>query len=125
MSAHNTGTLRVGNVGGSIVSDTPSVGQLGDSDCLEYYGGYLVAESATPSNAARLIACWNALRDLSAEQIEDDAFVKMRADRDELLKALDRLQASERAPRNEWLAAHAAARETISQHKTKRGSPAT
>lgn len=37
------------------------------------------------ANARRIVACVNALESLSIEQIEDDAFVKMRTDRDELL----------------------------------------
>ena len=51
---HTPGPWRVGKSGGSVVADQPITGMAG-SDHVDYYGGHLVAESITPSNA-RLIA---------------------------------------------------------------------
>lgn len=50
--------IRLGR-NGSIVSDTP-VPEISGSDDVNYYGGHLMAESVSPENARRLVACWNA-----------------------------------------------------------------
>lgn len=52
--AHTPGPWRVGRRG-SVVADSP-VPQISGSDAVEYYGGHLIAESITPSNAALVAA---------------------------------------------------------------------
>lgn len=72
------------------------------------------------ANARRLVACWNACAVFSTEELEhqdqerlfDGLQGQIRdgcAERDELVTALHRLAAAEKAPRQEWLDAHAAA----------------
>jgi hypothetical protein len=90
---------------GAVVSDTP-VPEISGSDAVDYYGGHLIAESVTPSNARRIVACVNAcagMEDPAAEiarlQAENDELdeqctkrileiYKLRAERDELESAL-------------------------------------
>ena len=51
------GEWRRGNAGASIVSDQPvEHGPLG-CDCVEYYGGHLIAESINSRNLAYIAAC--------------------------------------------------------------------
>lgn len=65
---HAKGPIRIGR-DGSIVSDDQGAHVAG-GDHVDYYGGYLVAESITPSNARRLVACWNAFDGIPTEKIE-------------------------------------------------------
>jgi hypothetical protein len=62
VSKHTPGPWRIGKQGGSVVADTP-VPEMGGSDSLDYYGGHLIAESITPSNA-KLIAAAPELLDV-------------------------------------------------------------
>lgn len=56
---------------GTVVSNT-HVGSAGRGhDDTEYYGGFLICESITHANAARIIACVNACAGLSEEEIRD------------------------------------------------------
>lgn len=66
--SHTPGPWRRGKQGGSVVADVP-VPQMGGSDAVEYYGGHLVAESITPSNA-KLIAAAPDLLALLQELID-------------------------------------------------------
>lgn len=68
MSEHTKGLLRVGH-SGAVVADHP-IPEMSGSDAVEYYGGYLVAESVTAANARRLAACWNACDGFTTEELE-------------------------------------------------------
>ena len=68
MNEHTKGLLRVGH-SGAVVADHP-VPEMSGSDAVEYYGGHLVAESVTASNARRLAACWNACDGFTTEELE-------------------------------------------------------
>ncbi len=57
---------KVGILGGTVVSDTPS--HKVSEDCIEYYGGYLIAESIPKQEYATLIA---AAQDLLAALKEE------------------------------------------------------
>ncbi|MBW3797775.1 hypothetical protein GPK29_11700 [Aeromonas hydrophila] len=72
MTAHTKGLLRVGK-NGAVVADAP-VPEISGSDAVEYYGGHLVAESITPANARRIVACWNLLHEFDTEAIEAGTF---------------------------------------------------
>lgn len=52
--SHTPGPWRVGKCG-AVVCDGPIEKAPGGADHIEYYGGWLVCESITPSNA-RLVA---------------------------------------------------------------------
>lgn len=65
---HSKGCLRIGR-NGAVVSDDQGSHVIG-GDHVDYYGGYLVAESITPSNARRLVACWNAFDGIPTDKIE-------------------------------------------------------
>lgn len=64
---------REGKTGGTVVADS-AVGLtlMGatDPDAFEYYGGNLIAESVSPANARRIVACVNAMKDFTTEQLE-------------------------------------------------------
>lgn len=79
----NQGLLRVGRPG-SIVSDNPVPGMAG-SDAIDYYGGHMVGESITQSNAKRLVLCWNACEGVTNQILEN---VKIH---EEVLKTLEGL----------------------------------
>lgn len=68
MSEHTKGLLRVGRPG-AVVAEHP-VPEMSGSDALDYYGGHMVAESVTPSNARRIVACWNACLGLPTDELE-------------------------------------------------------
>lgn len=68
LSKHTSGPWRVGSHG-SVVANSPIPGVNG-SDAVDYYGGHLVCESVTPSNA-KLIALAPEMYDLLAT-IEND-----------------------------------------------------
>ena len=66
--SYTPGPWRIGKWGGSVVADAPAPG-VGGSDDVEHYGGHLVAESITPSNA-KLIAAAPELLALLIELID-------------------------------------------------------
>ena len=85
MSAqHNAGLLYEGKLFGTIINDNP-VPEIYGSEETEYYGGHLIAESVSPANRRRIIACWNACEGISTEALEDEAPRKLREDRDQIL----------------------------------------
>ena len=57
------GPYKRGKAGG-IVSNYPIEDCLGGSDEIEYYGGYLIAESITPKNGEFLAASWLDIKNL-------------------------------------------------------------
>lgn len=78
---HSREPWRRGKASDSIVCDygenLPPHHAIGDmsakaieSDSLRYYGGHLVAESATPSNISRIVACVNACAGIPTEALE-------------------------------------------------------
>ena len=95
MSKHTPEPWRVGRPG-TVVSDTPVPG-MGGSDAVEYYGGHLIGESIIEANARRIVACVNALKNVSTEWLEaqneivclgspiKDRFLELEKQRDELL----------------------------------------
>jgi len=44
---------------GAVVADEP-VPEIGGSDCVDYYGGHLIAESIAPRNAEFIVRACNA-----------------------------------------------------------------
>jgi hypothetical protein len=72
--SHTPGPWRIGKQGGSVVADIP-IPEIGGSDCIEYYGGHLVAESITPSNAKLIAAAPDMLEALQfiVEQTSEPA----------------------------------------------------
>lgn len=70
MTEHTKGLLRVGRPG-AVVADHP-VPEMSGSDAVEFYGGHLVAESITPANARRIVACWNACHGLPTDELEQN-----------------------------------------------------
>jgi hypothetical protein len=60
------GPYRVGKPGGSIVSDHPVENGASGHDDVEYYGGYLVAETVAPCNQPLLSAAPDLLTVASA-----------------------------------------------------------
>lgn len=72
MIEHTREPWRVGKCSASmgvVVSDEP-VPEINGSDAVDYYGGHLVAESVTPANARRIVACVNACAGISTEELE-------------------------------------------------------
>lgn len=69
--AYSEGIWRAGNTGGCIVTDSPGpcCGPM-DADSLRYYGGHLIAESITPSNLRRILACVNACAGVPTAHLE-------------------------------------------------------
>ena len=97
MSKHTQEPWRVGT-SGSIVANEPVPGISGSYDSLDY-GGYLVGESITPSNAERIAYCVNACAGISNEDLDDitlnggmlsprQEIAELAINRDELLQAL-------------------------------------
>lgn len=68
---YTQGTWRAGAAGGSIVTDSPGVG-CGPMDAASraFYGGYVIAESITPGNRRRILACVNACATVPTEVLE-------------------------------------------------------
>lgn len=66
-----TGPWQEGKAGGSIVTvyAVPGCGPL-DEETRAYYGGYLIAESITPANRRRILACVNACQGIPTAQLE-------------------------------------------------------
>jgi len=60
---------RLGNASGTIVANHPIVGGLQGSNDTDYYGGFLIAESVSHSNAIRIVVCVNACAGLSEADI--------------------------------------------------------
>jgi len=95
MSEHTKGLLRVGRPG-AVVADHP-VPEMSGSDALDYYGGHMVAESVTPANARRIVACWNACLGLPTDELEQrglasafgNQLLHAERQRDVLLEALN------------------------------------
>ncbi len=95
MSEHTKGLLRVGRPG-AVVADHP-VPEMSGSDALDYYGGHMVAESVTPANASRIVACWNACLGLPTDELEQrglasafgNQLLHAERQRDVLLEALN------------------------------------
>jgi hypothetical protein len=93
--AHTQEPWRTGRAG-AVVANFP-IKEIGGSDDIEYYGGHLVCESVTKSNAARIVACVNACAGIPIEkltQVENspapifDLLLQTAKQRDELLVAL-------------------------------------
>lgn len=78
MSQHTPEPWREGKAGG-VVADTPIEGGLMGSADVEYYGGHLIAESCTKANVARIVACVNACKGLTNEQLEKDTKLDSRS----------------------------------------------
>jgi hypothetical protein len=63
MKTHTPGPWRAGKASDQVVADVPIEAGPGGSDSVDYYGGYLVAESVAPCNgpliaaAPELLAC--------------------------------------------------------------------
>lgn len=68
---HTAEPWRIGKMG-AVVADIP-VPEMNGSDAVEYYGGHLVGESITPSNARRIVACVNACKGILTEALESGA----------------------------------------------------
>lgn len=70
---HSKGKLRIGQTAypsQTLLSDDPaSPGVVGHDS--PSYGGFMVAESVSPPNARRLVACWNACDGFTTEQLEN------------------------------------------------------
>lgn len=81
------GPWRIGKQGGSVVADYPVPGMNG-SDATDYYGGHLIAESITPSNA-KLIA--------AAPDLLEALMMVRDADEDSLRDGLETIPSSARA----------------------------
>jgi hypothetical protein len=70
---------------------------MSGSDALDYYGGHMVAESVTPANASRIVACWNACLGLPTDELEQrglasafgNQLLHAERQRDVLLEALN------------------------------------
>ncbi len=86
---HTPGPWRAGN--GTVLADSEkglTVSGAFGKEAFDYYGGYLIGESISRANAERIVACVNACRDLDDEALADDAVVKTREDRNNLLESL-------------------------------------
>lgn len=72
MSKHTAVPYRIGK-NGAIVSDDPVVGMSG-SDDIGYYGGHMVAESVTRTNAVFIVKACNCFYDMleALKNIEND-----------------------------------------------------
>lgn len=72
--AYSQGIWKAGSAGGSIVTDQagPGCGPM-DEETRTYYGGYLIAESISPANKRRILACVNACAGITTEQLESCA----------------------------------------------------
>lgn len=56
MGQHTGGNWKFGKPGDSIVTDVPIEGTPMGADAVDYYGGYLIAESVAPCNRPLLAA---------------------------------------------------------------------
>lgn len=65
---HTAEPWRVGKIGSVVANELVGGGPRG-SDDVKYYGGFLVCESVTKSNAERIIACVNACAGLTETEI--------------------------------------------------------
>lgn len=88
---------------GAVVADEP-VPEIGGSDCVDFYGGHLIAESIAPRNAEFIVRACNAHEQLVhvVQMIRD-------ADNDAQSDGLPRIPASARAAIDAALAAAGAA----------------
>jgi hypothetical protein len=71
------GPWRRGKAGGCVVSDSNenlTVRGAYESGCIEYYGGYLIGESMTPSNAALISAAPDMYRMLKVISEKDQSW---------------------------------------------------
>ena len=126
MSAKHTPTpWRVGRPG-TVVSDSHiEHGPVG-CDCVEYYGGHLIAESVTSANARRIAACVNACEGISTDAIETEGsavmgwaraaskLLRLRSSHDELQE----LHQAIKEQRDELLAALKVAEESVGDSKS-------
>jgi hypothetical protein len=69
---HTPGPWRRGKASDSIVSDQPVQDGPGGPDCVEYYGGHLIAESVALCNQPVLIAAPDLLETLRMVRDADD-----------------------------------------------------
>ena len=60
---------KYGKICGTVVSECPTHDAFIGSDAVEYYGGYLIAESVAPSNQALIAAAPSMLKAL--KHLED------------------------------------------------------
>lgn len=77
---------------GAVVADEP-VPEIGGSDCVDYYGGHLIAESIAPRNAEFIVRACNAhdqlvaaLRDARARLV---SYASITNDRHPALASID------------------------------------
>ena len=57
--AYTKPPYRIGKCGGSIVADFPIDEGIRGTDDVGYYGGFLIAESVTPSNIEFIVTACN------------------------------------------------------------------
>lgn len=97
---HTAEPWREGKAYGAIVADDRAATIDNNDDAIKHYGGALVAESVTPSNRRRIIACVNACAGIRTEALEELGPIAMAIDsgdqmarhqRDELLTLLEEL----------------------------------
>ncbi len=70
-ATHTPGPWRPGKDGQSIVCDTPISSRVIGTDHIEHYGGHVVAETVTPNNQDRIIACVNACEGINPGAVKD------------------------------------------------------
>lgn len=87
MSLWTAGPWRIGKHGGSVVSDTAVAHGPGGCDCVEYYGGHLIAESISSANA-KLIAAAPDMVELLAELVDIEGPLPGNAQWAEKVKAM-------------------------------------
>jgi hypothetical protein len=63
---------RAGKTGGAVVSDVLPKDAVGGSDAVDYYGGYLIAESIAPSMVSLVSAAPELLAALEMVRDADD-----------------------------------------------------
>lgn len=68
---HTAEPWRAGKDGQSIICDTKIGKWREDNEHLAHYGGYVVAETVTPSNRDRIIACVNPCAGINPEAVPD------------------------------------------------------
>lgn len=66
---NSMGPWRPGRLKGTVVSDTPT-GEISGSDDVDYYGGFLVAESVSARNVSFIAAAPTMLKALLAARDE-------------------------------------------------------
>lgn len=72
-----------------VVSTEP-VPEVNGSDVVEYYGGHLIGESMSESNANRIVDCVNACDGMENPA---DCIAKLLGERDELLRVMIEIKA--------------------------------